>query len=63
MLVACRASGELKSAQKQISELKSEVAKAQLPVLVSKAESTASGAKLLAVEVAGMDAKSLQVLT
>lgn len=51
---------ELKLAQKRISELKSEVAKAQLPLLVSKAETTASGAKLLAVQVEGMDAKSLQ---
>ena len=53
---------ELKLAQKQISELKSEVAKAQLPLLVSKAETTASGTKLLAVQVEGMDAKSLQVV-
>ena len=53
---------ELKLAQKQISELKSEAARAQLPLLVSKAETTASGAKLLAVQVEGMDAKSLQVV-
>ena len=52
---------ELQSAQKQISDLKSEVAQAQLPLLTGKAETLASGARLLAVQVDGMDAKSLQV--
>lgn len=53
---------ELQSAQKQIIDLKSEVAQAQLPLLTSKAETLPSGARLLAVQVDGMDAKSLQVL-
>lgn len=52
---------ELQSAQKQISDLRSEVARAQLPLLTAKAETLASGAKMLAVQVDGMDAKSLQV--
>lgn len=51
---------ELQSAQKQISDLRSEVARAQLPLLTAKAETLASGAKMLAVQVDGMDAKSLQ---
>lgn len=52
---------ELQSAQKQISDLRSEVAQAQLPLLTGKAETLASGAQMLAVQVDGMDAKSLQV--
>lgn len=53
---------ELQAAQKQISDLRSEVAQAQLPLLVAKAETLPSGARLLAAQVDGMDAKSLQVL-
>lgn len=53
---------ELRSAQKQISELRSEVAKAQLPLLITKAETLPSGARLLTALVDSMDAKSLQVL-
>lgn len=52
---------ELQSAQKQIGDLKSEVAQAQLPLLTGKAETLAGGARLLAVQVDGIDAKSLQV--
>ena len=52
---------ELQAAQKQISDLKSEVAQAQLPLLITKAETLPSGARLLAAQVDGMDAKSLQV--
>lgn len=52
---------ELQSAQKQISDLRSEVAQAQLPLLTGKAETLASGVQMLAVQVDGMDAKSLQV--
>jgi len=52
---------ELRSAQKQISELRNEVAQAQLPLLIAKAETLPSGAQLLAAQVDGMDAKSLQV--
>lgn len=52
---------ELQSAQKQIGDLKSEVAQAQLPLLTGKAETLPDGARLLAVQVDGMDAKSLQV--
>lgn len=52
---------ELQSAQKQISDLKSEVAQAQLPLLTGKAETLPGGARMLAVQVDGMDAKSLQV--
>ena len=52
---------ELQSAQKQIGDLKSEVAQAQLPLLTGKAETLPGGARLLAVQVDGMDAKSLQV--
>ena len=52
---------ELQSAQKQIGDLKSEVARAQLPLLTGKAETLPGGARLLAVQVDGMDAKSLQV--
>ena len=53
---------ELRSAQKQISELRSEVAKAQLPLLITQAETLPSGARLLTALVDSMDAKSLQVL-
>ena len=53
---------ELRSSQKQISELKSQLAQAQLPLLIAKAESLPSGAKLLVAQVEGMDAKSLQVV-
>ena len=63
-LLQCDVSGlmkELQSAQKQIGDLKSEVAQAQLPLLTGKAETLAGGARLLAVQVDGMDAKSLQV--
>ena len=52
---------ELQAAQKQISDLRSEVAQAQLPLLITKAETLPSGALLLAAQVDGMDAKSLQV--
>ncbi len=52
---------ELQAAQKQISDLRSEVAQAQLPLLITKAETLPSGARLLAAQVDGMDAKSLQV--
>ena len=52
---------ELQSAQKQISDLRSEVAQAALPLLTGKAETLASGTRMLAVQVDGMDAKSLQV--
>ena len=52
---------ELQSAQRQISDLRSEVAQAQLPLLTGKAETLPGGARLLAVQVDGMDAKSLQV--
>lgn len=51
---------ELQAAQKQISDLRSEVAQAQLPLLITKAETLPSGARLLAAQVDGMDAKSLQ---
>lgn len=52
---------ELRSAQKQISELKSEAAQSQALTLVTQAEALPSGDKLLAAEVANVDAKSLQV--
>ena len=52
---------ELRAAQKQISDLRSEVAQAQLPLLITKAETLPSGARLLAAQVDSMDAKSLQV--
>ncbi|KAL0021441.1 hypothetical protein WJX79_010147 [Trebouxia sp. C0005] len=51
---------ELQAAQKQISDLRTEVAQAQLPLLITKAETLPSGARLLAAQVDGMDAKSLQ---
>ncbi len=52
---------ELQAAQKQIIDLRSEIAQAQLPLLITKAETLPSGARLLAAQVDGMDAKSLQV--
>ena len=52
---------ELRAAQRQISDLKSEAAQAQSHMLITQAESLTGGTKLLAAEVANMDAKSLQV--
>lgn len=52
---------ELRAAQKQISDLKSVAAQAQSQSLITQTETIAGGVKLLASEVADMDAKSLQV--
>ena len=52
---------ELRTAQKQISELKSVAAQAQSQTLITQAKTITGGAQLLAAEVADMDAKSLQV--
>lgn len=52
---------ELRAAQKQISDLKSEAAQAQSQMLITQAQSLPGGTKLVATEVSNMDAKSLQV--
>lgn len=52
---------ELRAAQKQISDLKSEAAQAQAHMLITQAATLPSGNKMLAAEVANVDAKSLQV--
>ena len=52
---------ELKSAQKQIADLKSQVALASSSVLADQAVTTDKGAKVLVSELPGVDPKSLQV--
>ena len=52
---------ELKSAQKQIADLKSQVALASSSALAAQAVTTDKGAKVLVSELPGVDPKSLQV--
>ena len=52
---------ELKAAQKQLTELKTQLALAQSQALASQAVSLESGAKLLVHQMPGLDAKALQV--
>ena len=52
---------ELKSAQKQIADLKSQVALASSSALAAQAVTTDRGAKVLVSELPGVDPKSLQV--
>ena len=52
---------ELRSAQKQIADLKRQVALASSSALAAQAVTTDKGAKVLVSELPGVDSKSLQV--